>query len=573
MKPLISLDVFDTAIFRKVYKPTDIFYVVEDEVGCNFYNSRIEAQSKARRKSIFYNIFDIYEYLPQFSIKEEIKAELANCKANPYILDMYNNGEADYIFISDMYLPEKVIVSMLERCGYKEPKVFVSCDYNAGKGDGKLFKVVEEVLGRKINKHIGDNYSCDIEGSKKAEIPEQEFVGPAISNREVVTPELYNVKLRKLLIDEELSNHDIAEKIGYLFAPLTLAFTESVLDEATDDQTIFFNARDSFAMYIIARWLLKTDKNIKYCRFSRKSCQFPNISINQELGHKSNERVKNFLRSLRVKSLRDFLNMFELEGDYSEQLESLGIGLDEDIELRPDRGNIVFEFAVLIQKDIYKKAKQERENILKYIDKIGMKNNDIFVDLGHFGSMQSIIHKITKYNLHGRYIHTMGKKEYFKGVIEDKTSFIPEKMLYLYTGIVELVYSEPIGTVVGYSEGTPILNRDFKYRKDVVRGLIRGIIRGAKDILNEDIKVYVEDCVTVIRRFLEFPTYEEALFGNSKLFENGSCGDNESIVWFDEERIRKGKLRECYNKSYWKTAFKLLMAEDKSLKTLERFIR
>ena len=140
---LISLDVFDTAIFRKVFKPTDIFRIVEDEVGHNFYNLRIEAQNKARKKSIFYNIFDIYRYIPQFDLKEEIKAEYSNCKANPYILDMYNNSEDEFIFISDMYLPEKVIVGMLERCGYKNPKVFVSCDYNAVKGDGKLFLITE----------------------------------------------------------------------------------------------------------------------------------------------------------------------------------------------------------------------------------------------------------------------------------------------------------------------------------------------------------------------------------------------------------------------------------------------
>jgi predicted HAD superfamily hydrolase len=58
-----------------------------------------------------------------FNPKEEIKAEYVNCKANPYILEMYNKGEADYIFISDMYLPSTVIKSMLEKCGYKDPKV------------------------------------------------------------------------------------------------------------------------------------------------------------------------------------------------------------------------------------------------------------------------------------------------------------------------------------------------------------------------------------------------------------------------------------------------------------------
>ena len=39
LKPLISLDVFDTAIFRKVFNPTDIFSVVEDKVIIKFKNN------------------------------------------------------------------------------------------------------------------------------------------------------------------------------------------------------------------------------------------------------------------------------------------------------------------------------------------------------------------------------------------------------------------------------------------------------------------------------------------------------------------------------------------------------
>ena len=570
---LISLDVFDTAVFRKVFKPTDIFRIVEDEVGHNFYNLRIEAQNKARKKSIFYNIFDIYRYIPQFDLKEEIKAEYSNCKANPYILDMYNNSKDEFIFISDMYLPEKVIIGMLERCGYKNPKVFVSCDYNAVKGDGKLFKVVEEVLGRKIDKHIGDNYHCDILGAKRARINETEYIGPAIYNKEVVTPELKDVRLRKLLIDEELSNADIAEKIGYLFAPLTLAFTKKVLDEATYDQNIFFNARDSFLMYVIARWILKTDKKIKYCRFSRKSCQFPNINTNFDITHPRNEKVRNFFRNLRVQSIRDVINMFNLSGDYTEALEELGLELDTDIELNKDRGSIVLNFISLIQKDVYARARHERSTILDYIRRIGMKSNDIFVDLGHCGSMQSIIHKITGYDLKGRYIHTLGNNEYFKGVIEDKTSFLPCKMLYTFTGIVELVYSEPVGTVVGYKDSKPVLNQDFKYRKDIVKKLLKGTLRGVRDLIEEGVNATIEDCVDIISRFLFQPTYSEARFGNSKLFENGSYKDNESIVWFERDLIRQGKLKECYNKSYWKTAFKVLLENDNQLKHLRGLIK
>ena len=114
MKPLISLDVFDTALFRDVFLPTDLFDVVEQYVGNNFKKLRLEAQAKASRESITCNIIDIYKYLPQFNMKDEIKTELLGCKPNPYILNMYNTLDADFIFISDMYLPANIIKAMLQ---------------------------------------------------------------------------------------------------------------------------------------------------------------------------------------------------------------------------------------------------------------------------------------------------------------------------------------------------------------------------------------------------------------------------------------------------------------------------
>lgn len=574
---LISLDVFDTAIFRKVFKPTDIFCVVEDEVGHNFYNLRIEAQNKARKVSIFYNIFDIYKYIPQFDLKEEIKAEYSNCYANPYILEMYNNSKDEFIFISDMYLPEKVIVGMLERCGYKNPKVFVSCDYKAVKGDGKLFKVVEEVLGRKIDKHIGDNYSCDILGAKKAQINETEYVGPAIYNKEVLTPELENKKLRKLLIDEELSNNDIAEKIGYLFAPLILAFTRSVLDEAKDDQTIFFNARDGFLMYVVARWILKTKKKIKYCRFSRKSCFLPNLIINKALKDPSNAETLKFLKIQRIKTLRDFLRMYKLNENlnYNPVLNKYSITLDTIIELHNRRTSIIEDTLLLVQSDLYKVAMKSREGFLKYINKIGMKNGDIWVDIGYTGTMQGIIKRVASIDLHGRYVVTKGNPNgLFQGLKFERKSFLPENFINEYSGaIMEFVFTEARGTVVDYSEGgTPIFLEDLKFRKDITKKLIRGVIKGIKDLIKEQVNISKKDCISVLKRYWDYPTIEEAEFSNKPIFENGSYRENESIVWYNRDYIKKGKIKECYNRSYWRNAFKVLLNNDPNYKILSKYI-
>ena len=390
----------------------------------------------------------------------------------------------------------------------------------------------------------------------------------------MITPELEGVKLRKLLIDNELSNKSIEEKIGYIFAPLVLAFTQCILNEAKDNQTIFFNARDGFTMYVVARWILKTRKKIKYCRFSRKSCQFPNINTNYMLDNPANTKVMNFFRSLRIQKLQDFVDMFELKDNFHKKLKELGITLETPIDYSKDKNSTLLKFVKLIQSTLYDKARRDRKKFLKYIEKLGMKDNDIFVDLGHFGSMQSIIRKIAHISLKGRYVHLFKTNgDYFKDIKEDKTSFLPIHLLILYTGVVELVFSEPQGTVVTYSEeGEPVLNQDTKFRKDISKKILKGIFKGVKELLEENVRIPYEDIIKVIMRLLKEPTLEEAKFGNLKLFENGSFNDDESVTWFDENYIKKGRIKDCYNRSYWKTGF-LVLLKNSEYSNLERYLR
>lgn len=576
MKPLISLDVFDTAIFRKVFYPTDIFNVVEDKVGNNFKALRVEAQRNAGRKVPYCSILDIYKEIRfPFNPKEEIKAEYENCVANPYILDMYNKGEADYIFISDMYLPATVIKSMLEKCGYKNPQVYVSCELKAMKADGGLFKKVKNTLHREIIKHIGDNYNADILGAKRAGIKEVEYIGPPVYNKKVVTPLLKNVKLRKLLIDEELSNASIAEKVGYQFAPLALAFTQQVLDEAKEGQTVFFNARDSYIFYIIARWILKTKKKIKYCRFSRKSCLLSDILTNYSLLHPYNAGSLHFFKIQRVENLRDFFKDFGIERvEIPNTLQKNGLTLDTSIEMNPRKIHIISEAALEAQSFIYKKVKENRQNFLKYIQILGMKNNDIFVDLGYAGTIQGIIKRITKINLKGMYVNTYSKGPgNYMGTVFERNSFFSQDMVGYHGAVIEAIYSEPKGTVIGYDDcGKPCFLADRKCRKEATREILRGLLKGVKELLNEKIFASASDCALILRRYINTPTLEEATFGNNIIFENGSL-ENESIVWFNKDWIKRGRLRECYNRSYWKEAFKLLMENDLDYNVLIKEIK
>ena len=69
------------------------------------------------------------------------------------------------IAVSDMYLPSAFLLSVLREKGYTAiSEVFVSCEENACKDGGALFRKVMQKMGIKAGQmvHIGDNHQADI---------------------------------------------------------------------------------------------------------------------------------------------------------------------------------------------------------------------------------------------------------------------------------------------------------------------------------------------------------------------------------------------------------------------------
>lgn len=574
-KKLISFDVFDTAIFRKVYKPTDIFDLVEKKVGKNFKKLRLEAQEMARRKKRNYTLSDIYSVLPQFDKSIELQVELENCYANPEIFKIYNSGEYDCVFISDMYLSSYQIANLLIKCGYKNPKVYSSSTCNALKYDGSLFEYVQRDLGRTIEKHYGDNYNADINGAKKVGIKETCFL-PNAENVKTLTPELSNSVVQKLQITNELSNNSIAYKIGYQWGASIYEFTKWILANAKDNQTIFFNARDGFAPYLIARYIIKTKKKIKYCRLSRRSSVLPNTDFSKHLNHPDNIRQFNILRYARADKLSQFLKANRIDGhDYTKVYKLLGITDKENMCITPFscNQNLYERFILAIEPIIYDRIKKDKENFLKYLKNIGMKNGDIFVDIGYNGTMQYATEKVTGYKLKGMYFQVLkGNANADYDTIE-KHSFLKTDILRGHCGIAEVIFSEPKGGVTHYdNEGKAVLYGDSKGRKDIMKQIIKGVLDCAKDMHESNTYLSEPDCRKLLGRFLCLPTIEECEFANEGIFENGAIDKLESIVWFNRDLIKKGELTNCYNRSYWREAFMTLLRQDKELAYLESML-
>lgn len=182
---VISFDVFDTLLFRKVIKPTDVFQLVERDASSQGYaKKRQEAEFNARKLkyqrtgSNEVTLQEIYQTPPLNSMSDvqellcaELRTEHKVCYANEILRMLVNELKAKekrIIAVSDMYLPQSEICTLLQENNFHGIEyVYVSCEYDASKSDGNLFELVKKDIGiEKTICHIGDNFYSDVMAQK-----------------------------------------------------------------------------------------------------------------------------------------------------------------------------------------------------------------------------------------------------------------------------------------------------------------------------------------------------------------------------------------------------------------------
>lgn len=458
---MISFDVFDTALFREVYLPTDIFILIEKEVGNDFLKKRLEAEGKAVQRNKFYGLDAIYKFLPEFDKNVEIQMELNNCKANPEILKIYDPNNC--VFISDMYLPSSVIAQMLERCGYKDPKVFVSWEWKACKGDGALFKKVQKLLDKKIEKHYGDNYEADIEGAKKAGIPEVEF-NPALHNIKKPIPAVKDPRLRKYMAEVICSNEiSASEKAAIMVVPLVVGFTKWVLNQRKEGQKIFFLSRDMITPYRVATELLNA-KDVYYLKASRRSLSAAGLNS-------GDPRLIEKVRS------------------------------------------------VLSEEEIKKREKEGTTEVLKYLSRFDMKDGDIIADIGYSASIQAILESATGLKFNGLYMQICPSTLLDVQVLE----YVKRRVIQ-YCLMIETILGSDEDCIENYKDGEVIYKSEEAERKVLATFMNSIIMREAKKFVNWELNLY--DVEQALIHLQYYPNDEMLQIFNKSIFSNREIGES-----------------------------------------------
>lgn len=269
---VISFDVFDTVIFRKLMDPLDVFELMSIDMGFpDFKRIRKKAEAEMReenerktenREVSLDEIYDVLEkkYGIEKSWKnKEIELERKMTIANPDMLNIYKelcNAGKIIVFMTDMYLPIIAIKAILEDNGYTKYDTILLSNYErARKGDGSLQRKLKQLYSEKKIIHIGDNYEADVIMSERSGIDAyyypREELSVDIESKDVLFGSYCYSVIRNSLYNEEWKK-SIYYEHGFRVAGVLTAGYIKFIDEVAKQkkvEKILFCARDCDVLY------------------------------------------------------------------------------------------------------------------------------------------------------------------------------------------------------------------------------------------------------------------------------------------------------------------------------------
>lgn len=470
--PIVSLDIFDTALLRAVLQPADIFLIAGQQCADllsryrlspdQFRSLRLEADRRSRRVSGGRHeatLKDIYQSLAQIAqisegdcarlMQAEIDAEMAYIRPNPEVRGLYCHcldRRQKVVFVSDMYLPPDVIRALLTKGGYDEQTpLFVSCEIGVTKREGSLYTHVLSALQIDASQmiHIGDSERADVSSARQngitailyrkataqaheqlPHLPQMEsaiggsLMGALIANRRYASQSV-----------APLSPENYWEHFGYAYAgPLYYGFATWLAERVRRDgiQQIHFLAREGHTLQrVYERVAARLGQDIphNYLYASRRLYTF---SLIDRLDDKA---IRTLLGKRLPVSVGTFLSSNWLEpAKYHDQLRRFGFHNLSDRLDSPEAYDRLKHFLLSISDDVLRSTAQERDSLLDYLRRCGFgeRQKIAVVDVGWQGSMQQLLNRLSK--TYGLEAQISG---YYLGAFGEQASYQNDKFGYL----------------------------------------------------------------------------------------------------------------------------------------------
>lgn len=603
---VISFDIFDTAILRKVYAPSDIFKIIEETfirrhgpLSFDFKKIRLNAEPKAY-KSISVVTYtesicldEIYDYIQcKLNISKhelaklktiEMEIELKFSTRNEYIYQYYKQcitAGKKVIFTSDMYLPEKLIKKILLKNGYKKyNKIYLSGLVRKSKSKGGLYKHILEDLGcsSKSLLHIGDYFKADIINAKKENISAFYYEKPSDyamkhthlkklrglydNNLSVEESIYFATVINKVYSQRNIDDEKLWYNFGYIYCGIIyFGFTRWLTNQLVDSKPdkVFFLARDGYIMHQTYKLL---NANIdappsEYMYASRRSINIP--TIQGEIDESSIKILCHTFPNLNVKNYLERVNLCATK--FLIEISAAGFNdFNHIISTEKDKSKLAVLFNLLV-KDVSKVSAIERQFLVKYLQQIEFINAKkvAIVDIGWQGTIQNSLTKLMNsleknIEIKGYYIGTFhtAKKFIDKGI--DMAGYLcnlskPQsnfKILAESVHMFEFIFSAPHGSVINFKE----LNNEIvpicepNNTSDIKARIINDFQKGALNFIS-DFKE-IEDDYREMHIEPEF-----AIKPISRLLNNPTY--NESIHFGDlkhSEYVGDNNYEHCFAKT------------------------
>lgn len=501
---VLSLDCFDTLIWRNVDTYQDMFYALQEKPTFKTMGltalQRMMYEDKARGGAYFkkqtseVNLFDIYGYINndlshnelEALIQEEVQTEIAHSFAQSIIVELMrlaHKKNKKIIIVSDTYYSQQQLYYLLAK---KLPldvlnsidKIYCSCEYDLSKSQG-LFKHIlnERLISAKSILHIGDNPIADKTALQSLEIQAFQLLhGNADfdqqQNMRTWASVFIDASIRyqkplyhpfKAMVASGDFNKNVTERlIGYAsVGPIMYAFGCFIKQEIANLKAlgkpirILFLMRDGYLPAKTCEILMPNEKHTlaRISRFVTYAASFTNQAS-----------IENYLAEVvHSKQFHDICNQLLLPKGISDAL----------ITQAEKSDDVVLAFIKMITEPsilqtILSASSHYRERLFNYFrEKAGIKEGDhiILIDLGYNATTQEkltpILRSEFKAEVTGLYLISLpsSKKNHKKGLI-DITNYDERllTMLVRYIAVFEKICTAPENSVVDYdNEANPIL--------------------------------------------------------------------------------------------------------------------
>lgn len=497
----ISFDLFDTLIMRRTMEPIDIFDLVElrlKEKGIiikNFKKKRRTAELESGGKDI-YHIYEILsrrlhldEDKMQIILDEEIKCEkeyMLPRKVMAELLDYAVARGKTVSIISDMYLPSNILIDILSAMGITGyNKLYVSCEYGVGKGNGLFTEYLKDVRGKKCL-HIGDNRQSDILSAKKCGIDAYEiksaydmlkisgfrraliyanskcdrlFIGDMIAD-------LFNDPFALYLSCGIVHITDLRIVAKSFVVPIVVHYMQELYDLLRKEsfQGVLFGARDGYLFKrVYESGLVEEPKNKPpaiYYYTSRKLAFKSSIRTMEDL----NEFIEYLGADANVQGL--LMEIFHIE-ERSLELESY---ISQNFE------------AILNQAHI------TRTHYLQYMKNSGIEVNGkyLFCDLISTGTVHNALNKIFRKELEAIYLYrkagNIERNILVDSVYSKQEWYMKKENVYF----LEKILTSPEPTVIDIEEGgIPVFGEEDRDCDEIC------LLKNMQDIICQEIIQFV----------------------------------------------------------------------------------